>query len=89
MAIRAEEISEILVKEIEGYQPDVKEQPYGTVIQVGDNISTVYGLRSVRYGELLKFETGQMGLAMNLEEDIIGVVTVSYTHLTLPTSDLV
>ncbi len=76
MAIRAEEISDILVKEIEGYQPDVKEQPYGTVIQVGDNISTVYGLRSVRFGELLKFETGQLGLAMNLEEDTIGVVVL-------------
>ncbi|MBS2038662.1 F0F1 ATP synthase subunit alpha [bacterium] len=76
MAIRAEEISDILVKEIEGYQPDVKEQPYGTVIQVGDNIATVYGLRSVRFGELLKFETGQMGLALNLEEDVIGVVVL-------------
>jgi F-type H+-transporting ATPase subunit alpha len=76
MAIRAEEISDILVKEIEGYQPDVKEQPYGTVIQVGDNIATVYGLRSVRCGELLKFETGQMGLAMNLEADTIGVVVL-------------
>ena len=76
MAIRAEEISDILVQEIQGYQPDVKEQPYGTVIQVGDNIATVYGLRSVRFGELLKFETGQMGLAMNLEEDTIGVVVL-------------
>ncbi len=76
MAIRAEEISDILIKEIEGYQPDVKEQPYGTVIQVGDNIATVYGLRSVRFGELLKFETGQLGLAMNLEEDTIGVVVL-------------
>jgi F-type H+-transporting ATPase subunit alpha len=52
----------------------VQEQPFGTVIQVGDSIATVYGLRSVRFGELLKFETGQMGMAMNLEEDVIGVV---------------
>ena len=76
MAIRAEEISEILIKEIEGYKPDVQEQPFGTVIQVGDNIATVYGLRSVRFGELLKFQTGQMGMAMNLEEDVIGVVVL-------------
>ena len=76
MAIRAEEISDILIKEIEGYQPEVTEQPYGTVIQVGDNISTVYGLKSVRNGELLKFETGQLGLVMNLEEDTIGVVVL-------------
>lgn len=76
MAIRAEEISDILVKEIEGYKPDVQELPYGTVLQVGDNIATVYGLRSVRFGELLKFQTGQMGMAMNLEEDTIGVVVL-------------
>lgn len=74
MAIRAEEISDILIQEIQNYQPDVQEQPFGTVIQVGDSIATVYGLRSVRFGELLKFETGQMGMAMNLEEDVIGVV---------------
>ena len=53
MAIRAEEISDILVKEIEGYDPKVKDQPYGTVVQVGDNIATVYGLRDARAGELL------------------------------------
>ncbi|MBT9588871.1 F0F1 ATP synthase subunit alpha [bacterium] len=76
MAIRAEEISDILIKEIEGYQPDVQEQPYGSVIKVGDNIATVHGLRSVRNGELLKFETGQMGLTMNLEEDTLGVVVL-------------
>jgi F-type H+/Na+-transporting ATPase subunit alpha len=76
MTIRAEEISDILIREIEGYQPNVTEQPFGTVIQVGDNIATVYGLSSVRFGELLRFETGQMGLAMNLEEDTIGVVVL-------------
>jgi F-type H+-transporting ATPase subunit alpha len=74
MAIRSEEISDILVKEIEGYDPKVKESPYGTVIQVGDNIATVYGLRGARAGELLKFATGELGIAMNLEEDTIGVV---------------
>jgi F-type H+-transporting ATPase subunit alpha len=74
MSIRAEEISDILIREIEGYQPNVQEQPFGTVIQVGDSIAKVYGLRSVRFGELLRFQTGQMGMAMNLEEDTIGVV---------------
>ena len=74
MSIRAEEISDILIQEIQNYKPDVVEQPFGTVIQVGDNIATVYGLRSVRFGELLKFETGEMGMAMNLEEDVIGVM---------------
>ena len=74
MAIRAEEISDILVKEIEGYDPKVKDQPYGTVVQVGDNIATVYGLRDARAGELLAFAGGELGIAMNLEEDTIGAV---------------
>lgn len=74
MAIRAEEISDILVKEIEGYDPEVKDLPYGTVVQVGDNIATVYGLRDCRAGELVDFSGGERGMAMNLEEDTIGVV---------------
>lgn len=74
MAIRSEEISDILVKEIEGYDPEVKDLPYGTVVQVGDSIATVYGLRNARAGELLSFASGELGIAMNLEEDVIGVV---------------
>ncbi|MCA9793387.1 MAG: F0F1 ATP synthase subunit alpha [Candidatus Eremiobacteraeota bacterium] len=74
MSIRSEEISDILVQEIEGYSPDVKDLPYGTVIQVGDSIATIYGLRDARAGELLSFAQGQLGIAMNLEEDTIGCV---------------
>ena len=74
MSIRSEEISEILVREIEGYSPTVEELPYGTVIQVGDNIATIHGLSGARAGELLSFANGQLGIAMNLEEDTIGVV---------------
>ncbi len=76
MAIRAEEIADILAQEIQGYKPDVQELPYGTVLQVGDNIAIVYGLSEVRNGELVKFETGQTGLVLNLEEDTIGVVVL-------------
>ncbi|MBI3926291.1 MAG: F0F1 ATP synthase subunit alpha [Armatimonadetes bacterium] len=74
MSIRSEEISDILIREIEGYHPGVEDLPYGTVIQVGDNIATIYGLKEARAGELLRFQTGQMGIAMNLEEDTIGCV---------------
>ncbi len=74
MAIRSEEISEILVREIESYDPKVEAKPYGTVVQVGDNIAKVYGLRDARAGELLSFAQGELGIAMNLEEDTIGVV---------------
>ncbi len=74
MSVKAEEISEILAQEIESFDSEVKEVPYGTVIQVGDNISTVYGLKDCRAGELLSFATGEVGIAMNLEEDTIGAV---------------
>ncbi|HXE72692.1 MAG TPA: F0F1 ATP synthase subunit alpha [Candidatus Nitrosotenuis sp.] len=76
MAIRADEISDILRQEIEGYRPEVEEVSYGTVIQVGDNIATIYGLRDARAGELLRFANGVMGIVMNLEEDTIGAVVM-------------
>ena len=74
MAIKADEISQILRQQIEGFKPDVCEATYGTVINVGDNIATVYGLRDTRAGELLKFANGIHGMAMNLEEDSIGCI---------------
>lgn len=76
MGIRADEISEILRQQIEGYQPDVEEMTYGTVIQVGDSIATVYGLKDARAGELLEFSNGLYGMVMNLEEDSIGCIVM-------------
>ena len=72
--IRPEEITEILKKEIENYQPQVQEVNFGTVIQVGDSIARVYGLSQAAAGELLKFESGLYGIVFNLEEEIIGCV---------------
>ncbi|MEW6277306.1 MAG: F0F1 ATP synthase subunit alpha [Candidatus Eremiobacterota bacterium] len=76
MAIRSQEISDILRREIESYEPDVEELNYGTVIQVGDGIATIYGLKQARSGELLRFPNGQVGICMNLEEDTIGTVVM-------------
>ncbi len=76
MAIRSDEISEILRQQIAGYDPDVQEMSHGTVIQVGDNIATVYGLLDARAGELLKFANGVIGMVMNLEEDSIGCIVM-------------
>ena len=77
MTIRADEISDILKREIEQYRPQVEEINFGTVIQVGDNIATVYGLSGARGGELLFFEkTGIYGLVFNLEQSTIGCVVL-------------
>lgn len=74
MSIRPEEISSILKQQIENYQADVDVAQVGTVITVGDGICRIYGLNNAMAGELLEFENGVMGLAMNLEEDNIGCV---------------
>ncbi|NDD28400.1 MAG: F0F1 ATP synthase subunit alpha [Proteobacteria bacterium] len=77
MTIRADEISDIIKKEIQGFDAEVREVNYGTVIQVGDNIATVYGLSEARAGEMLLFEkTGIYGIVFNLEENTIGSVIV-------------
>lgn len=74
MSIRPEEISSILKQQIENYQADVDVTEVGTVITVGDGICRIYGLSNAMAGELLEFDNGVMGLAMNLEEDNIGCV---------------
>ena len=66
MSIRPEEISSILKQQIENYQADVDVSQVGTVITVGDGICRIYGLNNAMAGELLEFENGVMGLAMNL-----------------------
>ncbi|MFH0803435.1 MAG: F0F1 ATP synthase subunit alpha [bacterium] len=72
--LKADEISDIIKKEIEEYQLNLEEINVGTVIQVGDNISTIYGLTQARAGELLEFPNGVFGIVFNLEEDTIGCV---------------
>ena len=76
MVIRPEEISSLLKKEIETYEPQLEEVDYGTVIQVGDNIASIYGLARAKAGELLEFESGIRGIVFNLEEDTIGCVVL-------------
>jgi F-type H+/Na+-transporting ATPase subunit alpha len=74
MQIRAEEISQIIRKEIEGFDKKVSVQETGTVLEAGDGIARVYGLESAMAGELLDFgHGGVVGLVLNLEEDNVGV----------------
>ena len=74
MRIKPEEVSKIIRDEIEGYNKSLDIENTGTVLEVGDGIARVYGLSKAMSGELLKFENGVMGMALNLEEDNIGAV---------------
>src|SRR5215203_1624100 len=74
MAINVAEITSILQKEIANFDQQVGVSEVGTVIEVGDGIARVYGLRGAMAGELLEFENGTMGQVFNLEEDSIGAV---------------
>jgi len=74
MKIRPDEISSIIREQIEKSDQDIKVESIGTVLQVGDGIARVYGLDQVMSGELLEFEDKTIGIALNLENDNVGVV---------------
>jgi len=74
MSIRADEISSLLKKQIEGYQSEIEVNDVGTVIRVGDGIAVAHGLENAMAGELLEFSNGVMGMAQNLEENTVGII---------------
>nr|YP_003002266.1 ATP synthase CF1 alpha chain [Aureoumbra lagunensis]ACS36978.1 ATP synthase CF1 alpha chain [Aureoumbra lagunensis] len=74
VSIRPDEISNIIRQQIETYDQEIKVDSIGTVLQVGDGIARVYGLDQVMAGELLEFEDGTIGIALNLENDNVGAV---------------
>src|SRR5882724_2717240 len=74
MAINVAEITSILKQEIANFHQQVDVTEVGTVIEVGDGIARIYGLRNAMSGELLEFQNGAMGQVFNLEEDSIGSV---------------
>jgi F-type H+-transporting ATPase subunit alpha len=63
-----------LKEKIEGFAPRVSEEEIGTVVSISDGIARVAGLSSAQASEMLAFESGAQGLALNLEEDFIGVI---------------
>jgi F-type H+-transporting ATPase subunit alpha len=81
MQIKAQEITSLLKKQIEGFDPKVETAEVGTVIQVGDGIAICYGLMQTMAGELLEFPNGVMGLALNLERDTVGAVLLGDDRL--------
>ena len=74
VGIKPDEISAILKQQLAGVSSSTELEEIGTVLQVGDGIARVYGLTGVQAGELVEFETGVQAIALNLEEDNVGVV---------------
>ncbi|MDO9067857.1 MAG: F0F1 ATP synthase subunit alpha [Deltaproteobacteria bacterium] len=72
MEIRAEEISEIIRKQIKEYGKEVEVSETGTIISIGDGIARIHGLAGAMAGELLEFPGGVSGMVLNLEEDNVG-----------------
>src|SRR5512134_1876605 len=72
--IKAEEISEIIKRQLQGFEAEVDLKETGRVIEVGDGIARIYGLEHALAGELLEFPGGVFGLVLNLEADNVGAV---------------
>ena len=80
--IKADEITKLIREQIENYESRIAVDEVGTVISLGDGIARVYGLDKVMAGELLSFPHDVAGLAMNLDEDQVGVVLLGeYTDI--------
>ena len=82
--INPEEISSILKENIRNYEAKAEVSNVGSVLEVGDGIARIYGLRNVMSNELVEFEDGKgtLGITLNLEEDNVGVVILGeYTHI--------
>jgi F-type H+/Na+-transporting ATPase subunit alpha len=77
--IKPDEISAILRQQLSGFDAGANLEEIGTVLQIGDGIARVYGLGNVRAGELVEFENGVQGIALNLEEDNVGAVLMGET----------
>ncbi len=76
MKIKPDEITQILRDKISGFEKTAELEETGRIVQVGDGIATVYGLKKVKSSELVLFENGSRGIALNLDEDSVGVVVL-------------
>jgi F-type H+-transporting ATPase subunit alpha len=72
--IKPAEVSAILREQLSGFRSEAELQEVGTVLQVGDGIARIYGMNGVQYGELIEFNGGMQGIALNLEADNVGAV---------------
>src|SRR5256714_5971731 len=76
MAIRPEEVTSIIERELMEFAPQLEQVGVGTVLEVGDGVARIYGLQDVMASELVEFQNGVMGMVLNLEEDNVGVVVM-------------
>ncbi len=82
MKFRADEISSVIQREIEQFSPEITRTEVGQVLEVGDGIARVYGLSGLMAGEMVRFENGVKGIALNLEEASVGVMVLGdYTGI--------
>ncbi|MBA3684312.1 MAG: F0F1 ATP synthase subunit alpha [Planctomycetes bacterium] len=82
MKIRADEMTSVIKDQLKNYGAQVQVDEVGTIVQVGDGIARITGLKGALAGEMLAFENGSFGLALNLEEESIGAVVLGeYTSL--------
>ena len=81
MAIRPEEITSVIKKQIEGYSSDTELKEVGYVLQVGDGIARIYGLENAMAGELLELPNGVFGMVLNLEQENVGCVLLGEDKL--------
>ena len=77
--IKPSEVSEVLLRQLEGLNDEEKFDEVGTVLTVSDGVARVYGLRNAEASELLEFENGTMAIVMNLEEDNVGCILLGDT----------
>lgn len=78
MSLRADEISSLIEKQIQGFEDSIELKETGRVISVGDGIARIYGLESAMSGELLEFPGGLVGMVLNLEEDNVGAILLGF-----------
>src|SRR5229473_3927220 len=82
MAIRPEEVTSMIERELAMYEPQLEQVGVGTVLEVGDGIARIYGLQEVMASELVEFPNNVMGMVLNLDEDNVGCVILgSDTHI--------
>src|SRR3954453_22732459 len=82
MKFRADEITSVIQREIEQFQAEGTRSEVGRVLEVGDGIARIHGLSGVMAGEMVSFENGVKGMALNLEESSVGVMILGdYTEI--------
>src|SRR4051795_12274115 len=82
LTISANEITDVLRRHLEGWSPTIEQNQVGTIVLVGDGIARISGLPNCSVNEIIEFEGGTVGLALNLDEDTIGAVVLGeYEHI--------